>query len=374
MKKYFMKKTLLTIVCLICFGIYANHHEKGYKFKTLAEGLSFPWGIAFLSNDEILVTEKTGQLRLIKNGELLEEPISGVPESLFKGQGGLEGIVLHPDFVNNKYLYLAFSETDEDNIKLNTLRVVRGQLEGHKLSNVKTIFRASPLRKTVQHYGAKMVFLKDGTLLITSGEGFSYREEAQKLNNHFGKVIRVNDDGSIPADNPFVSTPEAKPEIWSYGHRNPQGIVINSDGSVVYEHEHGPRGGDELNIIKKGNNYGWPVITYGIDYSGALISPFKKKEGTEQPIKYWVPSIAPSGMTFYDGDLFPEWKGSLFISALVSRDVRRISVDGNKIVEEEILFSSLDQRIRNVVSAPDGSLVLATDSNKGKLIRVVPNN
>ena len=253
------------------------------------------------------------------------------------------------------------------------MRVVRGKLEGQSLTNVETIFRASPSRKTANHYGAKMVFLKDGTLLITSGDGFSYREEAQKLDNHFGKVIRVNDDGSIPADNPFVSTPGAKPEIWSYGHRNLQGIVINSDGSVVYEHEHGPRGGDELNIVQKGKNYGWPAITYGIDYSGALISPFKEKEGMEQPIKYWVPSIAPSGMTFYDGDLFPAWKGNLFISALVPGDVRRVSIEGGIAVDEETLFDTLG-RIRNVVSAPDGSLVLATDSPKGKLIRVVPNN
>ncbi len=374
MKKQFLKISLLLLSFIACLGIYANNNEKEYKFETLAEGLSFPWGIAFLSNEEILVTEKTGKLRVIKNGNLLEDSVSGVPDSLFKGQGGLEGIVLHPNFENNKYLYLAFSETDSDNSKLNTLRVIRGKLEGLSLTDVETIFKASPSRRTANHYGAKMVFLKDGTLLITSGDGFSYREMAQELDNHFGKVIRVNEDGSIPEDNPFVSTPGAKPEIWSYGHRNQQGIVVNSDGSVVYEHEHGPRGGDELNIIEKGKNYGWPAITYGIDYSGALISPFKQKEGMEQPIKYWVPSIAPSGMTFYDGDLFPKWKGSLFISALVPGDVRRISIKGTEVVDEEILFNELGNRIRNVVSAPDGSLVLATDSRKGKIIRVVPNN
>ena len=374
MKKQFLKISLLLLSFFACLGIYANNNEKEYKFETLAEGLSFPWGIAFLSNEEILVTEKTGKLRVIKNGNLLEDSVSGVPDSLFKGQGGLEGIVLHPNFENNKYLYLAFSETDSDDSKLNTLRVIRGKLEGLSLTNVETIFKASPSRRTANHYGAKMVFLKDGTLLITSGDGFSYREMAQELDNHFGKVIRVNEDGSIPEDNPFVSTPGAKPEIWSYGHRNQQGIVVNSDGSVVYEHEHGPRGGDELNIIEKGKNYGWPAITYGIDYSGALISPFKQKEGMEQPIKYWVPSIAPSGMTFYDGDLFPKWKGSLLISALVPGDVRRISIKGTEVVDEEILFNELGNRIRNVVSAPDGSLVLATDSRKGKIIRVVPNN
>ena len=380
MKNHLFKIGILTIACFACSFVYSDNHEKEYKFETIAEGLSFPWGIAFISNNEILVTEKTGKLRVIKNGNLLEESVSGVPDSLFRGQGGLEGIVLHPNFTENKYLYLAFSETDPLNKRLNTLRVVRGKLEGLALKEVKTIFKANPSRKTSNHYGAKMVFLADGTLLITSGDGFSYREMAQKLDNHYGKVIRLNDDGSIPEDNPFLSTPGAKPEIWSYGHRNQQGLATNTDGSIVYEHEHGPRGGDELNIIEKGKNYGWPAITYGIDYSGALISPFKEKAGMEQPIHYWTPSIAPSGMTFYDGDLFAKWKGNLFISGLVPGDVRRISINGNKVIEEEILFTALGKRIRNVVTAPDGSLVLATDEfpnqlnpQGGKLIRVKPN-
>ena len=371
--KTLKKISLISITYFLCLSIFANHHEEPYKLEVIAEDLSFPWGIAFISNEEILITEKTGELRLISQGVLLPDPISGVPESLFKGQGGLEGIVLHPNFKNNQYIYLSFSEADKSNKKLNTLRVIRGKLEGTSLTGVETIFRASPSRKTANHYGAKMVFLKDGTLLITSGDGFNYREEAQKLDNHFGKIIRVNDDGTIPQDNPFTETPGAKPEIWSYGHRNLQGIVTNSDGSVVYEHEHGPRGGDELNIIEKGKNYGWPAITYGIDYSGALISPFKEKEGMEQPVKYWVPSIAPSGMTYYDGDLFPDWKGSLFISALVPGDVRRLDIKDGMIVSEEILFNKIG-RIRNIVTAPDGSLFMVTDSNKGKLYRVTPNN
>ncbi len=373
MKKQFIKIIFLTISYSLCFTLFADNHEKKYKHETIAEGLSFPWGVAFISNSEILVTEKTGKLRVIKDGVLLEKSVDGVPESLFKGQGGLEGIVLHPNFDNNKYVYLAFSETDVSNKRLNTLRVIRGKLDGLSLNNVETVFKASPSRKTANHYGAKMAFLKDGTLLITSGDGFSYREEAQELDNHYGKVIRINDDGSIPNDNPFLSTPGAKPEIWSYGHRNQQGLVTNPEGTSVYEHEHGPRGGDELNIIEKGKNYGWPAITYGIDYSGALISPFKMKEGMEQPIKYWVPSIAPSGMTFYDGDLFPQWKGDLFISGLVPGDVRRIVLKDNEVIQEEILFNQFG-RIRNVVTAPDGSLVLATDSSKGKLIRVTPIN
>ena len=212
-----------------------------------------------------------------------------------------------------------------------------------------------------------MAFLDDGTLLITSGDGFNYREQAQYLDNHFGKIIRINTDGTIPIDNPFVSMPQALPEIWSYGHRNLQGIVV-VDG-VVYENEHGPMGGDELNIVEPSKNYGWPAITYGKDYSGATISPFTEKEGMEQPIKYWVPSIAPSGMAYYKGNKFPEWTNSLFISALVPGDVRRLGMSGSQITNEEILFSDLG-RIRDIATLPDGSLILATDGPKGKLIKV----
>ena len=236
------------------------------------------------------------------------------------------------------------------------------------LEEVKTIFKASPSRRTAAHYGARMAFLDDGTLLVTSGDGFNYRERAQYLDNHYGKIIRINTDGSIPGDNPFLTRENAKPEIWSYGHRNLQGItVING---IVYENEHGPMGGDELNIAEPSKNYGWPAITYGKDYSGATISPFTEKEGMEQPIKYWVPSIAPSGMAFYDGNLFPEWKGSLLISALVPGDVRRLTLNGSKVIEEEVLFSDLG-RIRDVATSPDGTIILATDGPKGKLIRVV---
>ena len=241
-------------------------------------------------------------------------------------------------------------------------------MSADSLEEVKTIFKASPSRRTAAHYGARMAFLDDGTLLVTSGDGFNYRERAQYLDNHYGKIIRINTDGSIPDDNPFLTRENAKPEIWSYGHRNLQGItVING---IVYENEHGPMGGDELNIAEPSKNYGWPAITYGKDYSGATISPFTEKDGMEQPIKYWVPSIAPSGMAFYDGNLFPEWKGSLLVSALVPGDVRRLTLNGSKVTEEEILFSDLG-RIRDVATSPDGTIILATDGPNGKLIRVV---
>jgi len=362
---------------LILFGlafsamIFSQQHETSYELETLVENLDYPWGAVFLSEDEILVTELSGALRVIKSGKLLPDPVKGVPNVLFAGQGGLSDIALHPEFQSNRLIYLSFSESDADQNNLNTLKVIRGRLEDNTLQNIKTIFRATPLRKTAAHYGARLLFLPDGTLLITSGDGFNYREQAQYLNNHFGKILRVNDDGSIPEDNPFVSVEGALPEIWSYGHRNLQGLSMNSDGTLIFAHEHGPMGGDELNIIEPRNNYGWPAITYGIDYSGALISPFTEHTGMEQPQKYWVPSIAPSGMTYYDDDLFPDWKGSLFISALVPGDVRRITLDGENVMTEEILFNNIG-RIRNIITAPDGSLLLATDGNEGKLIRVVP--
>ena len=369
----YQQKILIFFFIFSSFFSLADSHINGYKLETIVEGLDHPWGVTFISNEEILVTELSGQLRLVKDGVLLKEPIDGVPEVLFAGQGGLSEVILHPNFKENSYIYLSFSETDSSNKKLNTLRVIRARLEDGSLKEIKTIFKASPYRETAAHYGARLVFLFDGTLLITLGDAFNHREQAQKLDNHYGKIVRLNDDGSIPKDNPFLSSPGALPEIWSYGHRNLQGIVLSPDGKIIYEHEHGPMGGDELNIIEPGKNYGWPAITYGLDYSGAIISPFKKKDGMEQPVKYWVPSIAPSGMTFYDGDLFPDWGNSLFISALVPGDIRRLSVDGDKILSEEILFDT-EGRIRNIVSAPDGTLVIATDGPNGKLLRVVPNN
>ena len=302
-----IKKLYIVIFGLILsMTVYSDNHS--YEYEILADDLSHPWGIAVIDSENILFTELTGQLRVIENGILKPDPIGGVPQVLFAGQGGLSGIILDPNFSSNQIIYLSFSSPDKGK-KTNTLEVIRAKLTSDSIKEIKTIFKASPSRKTAAHYGARMAFLDDGTLLITSGDGFNYREKAQYLDNHYGKIIRINTDGSIPKDNPFLLNKEAKPEIWSYGHRNLQGIVV-VDG-VVYENEHGPMGGDELNIAEPSKNYGWPAITYGKDYSGATISPFTKKDGMEQPIKYWVPSIAPSGMTYYEGSLFPEWKNSL---------------------------------------------------------------
>ncbi len=281
--------------------------EVQYKTETMVEGLDHPWSMVFISSSQMLVTELSGNLRLVTDGELSATAIKGVPEVLFAGQGGLSEVLVHPNFEENGFIYLSFSAPDADEPKLNRLNVVRARLEGEALVEHKTIFKSNPPRKAAAHYGARLAFMADGSLLITSGDGFNYREKAQQLDNHFGKILRVNDDGSIPTDNPFVTSPGALPEIWSYGHRNLQGLVIKEDGTV-FEHEHGPKGGDELNIIEPGNNYGWPAITYGIDYSGAVISPFTQQAGMEQPIKYWVPSIFQAGRVIY---LYQLWSPAI---------------------------------------------------------------
>jgi len=358
----------LFFMILFALDLIASPSED-YRFETIASDLEHPWSLAVVSESEYLVTERVGRLRRIIDGQLDSKAIQGVPKVLFKTQGGLSDVILHPNFSENRYIYLSFSETKLGTPNLNTLKIIRGRYVDGSLNDIVTIFSAKPFRKAAAHYGARMLFLNDGTLLITSGDAFNPREKAQTLDNHFGKVIRVNDDGSVPDNNPFVGQEDALPEIWSYGHRNMQGLALGNRGKIIFEHEHGPKGGDELNILKSGLNYGWPAITYGIDYSGAMISPFTERAGMEQPIKYWVPSIAPSGMVFYDKDMFPAWKGSLFLTALVPGDVRRLSISDGKVIGEEILFEHLG-RLRHITVALDGSLLVATDGPKGQIIRV----
>ena len=344
--------------------------ERNYDLEILVDGLDHPWSLAELPSGEYLLTELPGNLKLIsKDGSKITQ-ISNVPKVLFRGQGGLSDIVLHPEYKKNGWIYFSYSAFIDEKKKLNTLFVDRAKIENFKLTAIENIFQAKAERNAPAHFGAKLFFLDDGTLMITSGDGFDFRESAQFLDNHFGKVLRINDDGSIPEDNPFVNVSGALPEIWSYGIRNPQGIFQDKDG-LVYENEHGPRGGDELNILKPGLNYGWPAITHGIDYSGALISPFKEKEGMEQPIYYWTPSIAPSGMTIYEKDLFPEWKDKIFISNLVYQDVRLLELNENKeVISEEILFKEVGKRIRNIITLSNGELMIITDKKDGQLIKV----
>ena len=364
-------RSFLRRAALLCSAFFAtlSTGADDYSLQTLAEGLEHPWGVAVISDREVLVTERVGRLRRVIDDVLQTPPISGVPEVHFAGQGGLSDVVLHPQFRSNRLIYLSYAAVDANDPELNTLEVFRARLEKSSLIDGEVIFRATPSRKASAHYGAKMMFLADGTLLVTSGDGFNHRERAQTLDNHYGKVLRINADGSVPSDNPFVDTRGALPEIYSYGHRNLQGLATSADGTVIYEHEHGPKGGDELNVLAPGNNYGWPAITYGIDYSGAVISPFTERKGMQQPLKYWVPPIAPSAMALYRGQLFPQWPGSLFIAALVPGDVRRLSLVGRAVVAEEILFQNLG-RIRNIIGAPDGSLLLVTDGADARLIRV----
>ena len=360
---------LLFAILISVLTLFLRSEKVDYNYTVIAEGLDRPWSLAVIDDRNIIFTELSGSLRQIKDGKLLLAPVAGTPEVLFKGQGGMSGVVLDPDFQNNKVLYLAFSARDEGT-RTNTLKVVRAVLSNNELKDIKEIYSAFPSRNTALHYGAKMVFMDDGTLLITNGDGFNYREKAQTLDNHFGKIVRINSDGSLPEDNPFSGNSNALPEIWSYGHRNPQGI-INYQGNI-YGLEHGPMGGDEINIIKPGNNYGWPAITYGKDYNGSIISPFTEMKGMEQPIKYWVPSIAPSGMMLYDKELFPEWKGSIFVSSMKPGSVRRLELEGNQIIEEHIIFDDLS-RIRDIAYLPNGSILLATDGSGGEIIKVQPN-
>jgi glucose/arabinose dehydrogenase len=337
--------------------------EIEYRLETYTSGLSLPWSIAFLPDGSALVTELGGRLRRIDSSGQAGEEIKNVPAVYFGGQGGLFDVLLHPDFGRNSLVYLSYAEGSPAN---NGTTVARGKLVGNRLEEVTVIYRTAPRKDTPVHYGGRMAFLADGTLLLTSGEGFNYREAAQDIASGLGKLIRMNDDGSPAQGNPF----EQSPYVYSYGHRNPQGLAVSSSG-VVWLHEHGPRGGDELNRIEPGVNYGWPAITYGLDYSGAVISPFTEWEGMAQPEHYWVPSIAPSGLTIYEGDLFPEWKGDLFLGALVSREVRRLDLINGEVVAEETLFSELDDRIRDVRSGPDGAIYILTSK---KIVRIVPVN
>ncbi len=343
--------------------------EPAYDVTTVAEGLDHPWGIAFLPNGDMLVTERPGRLRVIRDGALVEAPITGVPEVYGVNQGGLLEAALDPDFAANNTIYLSYAY---GTATANTTRLAKATYDGAALSDVEVIFEASPTRRTSAHYGGRMAFLPDGTLLLTLGDGFDYREQAQVLGNHLGKVVRLQTNGAAPEGNPFLGSKDAKHEIFSYGHRNVQGIVYDAQNDKVYTNEHGPAGGDELNLTEAGKNYGWPVATYGLDYSGAKISPFTEMEGTEQPLTYWVPSIAPSGMAIYYGDKFSAWNGDLFVSALVPGDVRRVDMENGEVASQETLFAELEERIRHVAVGPEGNLFLLTDNPEGRVLKITP--
>jgi glucose/arabinose dehydrogenase len=337
---------------------------------TAAGGLSYPWSLAFLPDGRMLVTERPGRMRLVTRDGQLSAPLAGVPKVFAQSQGGLLDVALDRDHAQNRTIYFCYAEPvgSGGRTALASARLVE---EGRaRLDDVSVIFRQEGPLSSGNHFGCRIVQTPDRNLFLTLGEHFTDRNEAQNLGNHLGKIVRIRPDGSVPSDNPFLGRRDARPEIWSFGHRNPQGLAINPASGKVWEHEHGPRGGDEINIPEAGKNYGWPVIGYGIDYNGAKIHESTQRPGMEQPIKYWVPSIAPSGMAFYVGDLLPAWRGNLFVGALAGQALVRLELDGEKITREERLLRDLRERIRDVRQGPDGALWLLTDNSDGRILRV----
>ncbi len=349
--------------------------QQAFQVETVVEGLSNPWGVTFLPNGDILVTERSGTLRLAQNGRLLTAPIAGLPDIEEVGQGGLLGIALHPDFARNRWVYLAYA--GEENGEHNT-EVMRGRLEESALVDVQTVFTALPKTRGGRHFGSRLVFAPDKTLYVSLGDrgaspSLGYEHPSQILSSHTGSLIRINDDGSVPDDNPFLGNRDAQPEIFTYGNRNIQGMTLHPQTNQVWTHEHGPQGGDEINIMHAGVNYGWPVITYGRNYGfGTKIGEGTHKAGMEQPVYTWVPSIAPSGMTFYNGDKLKGWTGDLFVGSLKFGLLVRLDVEGDTIKGEERLLKSEYGRIRDVVQGPDGYLYLLTDARNGKLLKIAP--
>jgi glucose/arabinose dehydrogenase len=340
--------------------------------ETIARGLVNPWGLAFLPDGRMLVTERPGRLRVVTRDGKLSPPVANVPQVRASGQGGLHDVALDRNFGSNRTIYFCFAEPASGGGRTSMARARFTDGEAPQLDDVKVIFRQEGPLSSGQHYGCRIVQARDGNLFLTMGDHGTQRDEAQNLANHIGKIVRVTPDGAVPRDNPFVGRSNARPEIWSYGHRNSQGAAPHPQTGKLWMHEHGPRGGDEINIPLAGKNYGWPVIGYGINYDGTKAHESSTKAGMEQPIKYWVPSIAPSGMAFYTADLFPAWKGNLFVGALAGQLLVRLELDGETVGKEERLLTNLRERIRDVRQGPDGAIWLLADSGNGKLLRVTP--
>lgn len=348
----------------------------GFRSITIAEGLENPWGLAFLPDGRMLVTERAGRLRIVTPDGAVSPAVAGLPPIMVKGQGGLLDVALDPRHASNGLIYWSYSEPQADGT--NNTAVARGRLvDGSvpRVEDVQTIFHQAPSLDSTLHFGGRLVFARDGKLFVTLGDRSipAGRMQAQQMSSLLGKVVRINPDGSVPRDNPFVGTAGVRPEIWSYGHRNVQGAAINPATGELWEVEHGVRGGDELNISRKSRDYGWPTIAYGIEYNGnAITGDITAKQGMEQPVYYWDPVIAPSGMAFYTGALFPSWKGSLFIGGLRSAALVRLSLNGDRVVGEERFLLEQGERIRVVVQGPEGALYLLTDDPKGRLFKLVP--
>ncbi len=351
-----------------------------YRIVTVAEGLINPWSMAFLPGGDMLVTERPGRLRIIRNGRLLPNAVEGVPAARARGQGGLLEVTPHPGFASNRLLYISYSKPNADGTE-GTTAVIRGRFENDRLTNVQEIFEAKMWSQGHGHYGSRLAFDRNGFLFITLGDrqvpptGELEKHQSQDLTTHHGKVVRLHDDGRVPADNPFVGRADALPEIWTWGHRNVQGLAINLETGDVWTNEHGPQGGDELNLLQPGRNYGWPVIGYGVNYrSGSIIHQGTMKEGMEQPNNIWVPSIGISGMLLYTGDKFPGWRGSLFVGGMVGEQLGRLSLDGRRVTNVEQLVQRVG-RIRDVRQGLDGFIYLALESRQGgptPIVRLEP--
>ncbi len=375
------RRVRLIVVARVLGGLWAlavlaaipgTGHAASYRFDTVASGLDHPWALAFLPDGRLLVTERPGRLRLIAPGPdgrlvLSPQPVPGVPPVLAQGQAGLFDLVLDPGFASNGRLYLSYAH---GSLQANHLRVARARFDGAQLRDVMPLLSTQPAKAGTQHFGGRMAFLPDGSLVVGMGDGNQERTDAQRLGTHLGKLLRITTEGGVPADNPYVGQAGARAEVYSLGHRNPQGLV--QVGGQLWAHEHGARGGDELNRIEPGANYGWPLTTGGVDYTWARITPYRTLPGITPPVLEWTPSIAPAGLTYYDGALFPAWRGSLFVAALKERSVRRVPLQGGLPGAQEMLFQELGERIRHVRAGPDGALYLLTDSANGRVLRVLP--
>jgi glucose/arabinose dehydrogenase len=340
------------------------------RAETVTRGLEHPWGLAFLPDGRMLVTERPGRLRQVERDGRVSDPIAGVPEVVARGQGGLLDVAVDPRFAENHFVYLSYAEPGPGGTA--GTAVARGRLGQGRLEDVRVIYQQQPKVDGPNHFGSRLVFGRDGTLFVTQGDRFAHREKAQDLSVGFGKIVRINPDGSVPRDNPLVGRAGARPEIWSYGHRNVQSAALHPETGQLWTVEHGARGGDELNQPEAGKNYGWPVITYGVNYSGAKIGEGTAKPGMEQPVYYWDPVIAPSGMTFYTADAVPGWKGSILIGSLKPGLLVKLTMENGRVAHEERYLGDLRERIRDVRQGPDGFVYLLTDSRDGQILRVTP--
>jgi aldose sugar dehydrogenase len=370
-----MRTLIATLMMLIFAGsaaqseiVKTEHYD--LRLTTIAAGLSYPWGMTFLPDKAMIVTERPGAIRIISPDGHVSAPLLGLPAVYASGQGGLLDVALDPNFSSNQRIYISYAEPGAGGAGTAVASAILDR-PGNALRDLKVIFRQTPKTDGGRHFGSRLVFSGDGTLFITVGER-GERERAQDFTINRGQVVRINSDGAIPPDNPFIGKPGYRPEVWSYGHRNPQGAALHPQSGDLWTVEHGARGGDEINIPKAGGNYGWPVIAYGRHYSGGKIGVGTHAEGMEQPLYYWDPSIAPSGMMFYTGDKFPRWKGSLMIGALSFRLLTRLSLKGNTITDEERMLQNLEERIRDVRQGPDGYIYILTDSGNGRIIRLEP--